>query len=119
MKRLFFGGVHPADKKELSASVELKMTKEPKQVTIPMSQHIGAPCEPLVAVGDTVKKGQKIGDGKGLCVPVHASVSGKVVAIEKRRHINGQDVLSFIFCCNAFNFSINLFEFVRNKVFSR
>ena len=96
MKRLFFGGVHPEDKKDLSANAELKSTKEPKQVTIPMSQHIGAPCEPLVAVGDTVKKGQKIGDGKGLCVPVHASVSGKVAAIEKRRHINGQEVLSVV-----------------------
>ena len=96
MKRLFFGGVHPADKKELSANAELKMAKVPKQVTIPMSQHIGAPCEPLVAVGDTVKKGQKIGDGKGLCVPVHASVSGKVVAIENRRHVNGREVLSVV-----------------------
>ena len=82
MKRLFFGGVHPADKKELSANVELQMKKLPKQVIIPMSQHIGTPCEPLVAVGDMVKKGQKIGDGKGLCVPVHASVSGKVVSTE-------------------------------------
>ena len=96
MKRLFFGGVHLADKKDLSANVEVKHAKEPKQVTIPMSQHIGAPCEPLVNVGDTVKKGQKIGDGKGLCVPVHASVSGKVVAIEKRRHPNGQDILSVV-----------------------
>ena len=96
MKSLFFGGVHPADKKELSAKAELKTVKEPKQVTIPMSQHIGNPCEPLVAVGDIVKKGQKIGDGKGLCVPVHASVSGKVTAIEKRRHPNGQEVLSVI-----------------------
>ena len=96
MKSLFFGGVHPADKKELSANAELKTVKEPKQVTIPMSQHIGNPCEPLVAVGDTVKKGQKIGDGKGLCVPVHASVSGKVVAIEKRRHVNGREVLSVV-----------------------
>ena len=96
MKSLFFGGVHPADKKELSAGAEVKTAKQPKQVIIPMSQHIGNPCEPLVAVGDTVKKGQKIGDGTGLCVPVHASVSGKVVAIEKRRHPNGQDVLSVI-----------------------
>ena len=96
MKRLFFGGVHPADKKELSANVELIITNEPKQVTIPMSQHIGAPCEPLVAVGDTVKKGQKIGDGKGLCVPVHASVSGKVVAIEPRHHVNGKEVLCVV-----------------------
>ena len=96
MKRLFFGGVHPADKKELSAGVELQNTKEPKYVTIPMSQHIGAPCEPLVAVGDTVKKGQKIGDGQGLCVPVHASVSGKVVAIENRSHVSGREVLCVV-----------------------
>jgi len=39
-----------------------------------------------VKVGDTVLRGQKIGDGEGLCVPVHASVSGKVVAIESRPH---------------------------------
>ena len=96
MKRLFFGGVHPADKKDLSANVEVKHAKTPKQVIIPMAQHIGNPCEPLVAIGDIVKKGQKVGDGKGLCVPVHASVSGKVVAIEKRRHPNGQDVLSVV-----------------------
>ena len=51
-----------------------------------MQQHIGAPCTPLVKVGDTVKRGQKIGDGEGLCVPVHASVSGTVAAIEKRPH---------------------------------
>ena len=37
-----------------------------------MSQHIGAPCSPLVKVGDTVKLGQKIGDGEGVCSPVHA-----------------------------------------------
>lgn len=96
MKSLFFGGVHPADKKDLSADAEVKTIEVPKQVIIPMSQHIGNPCEPLVAVGDTVKKGQKIGDGTGLCVPVHASVSGKVVAIEKRRHVNGKDVLSVV-----------------------
>ena len=58
----------------------------PKQVVIPMLQHIGAPCTPLVKVGDTVKRGQKIGDSEGLCVPVHASVSGTVVAVEERPH---------------------------------
>ena len=96
MKHLFYGGVHPADKKELSAGVPLQKLEKPKQVIIPMSQHIGAPCTPLVAVGDVVKKGQKIGDGEGLCVPVHASVSGKVVAIEPRRHPNGNMILSVI-----------------------
>ncbi len=96
MKHLFYGGVHPADKKELSAGVPLQKLEKPKQVIIPMSQHIGAPCKPLVAVGDVVKKGQKVGDGEGLCVPVHASVSGKVVAIEPRRHPNGSMVLAVV-----------------------
>ena len=96
MKSLFFGGIHPADRKELSASAELKPVNQPKQVAIPMSQHIGNPCTPMVAVGDEVKKGQKIGDGEGLCVPVHASVSGKVIAVEPRRHPNGRDILSVV-----------------------
>ena len=96
MKHLFYGGVHPADKKELSAGVPLQKLEKPKQVIIPMSQHIGKPCTPLVAVGDVVKKGQKIGDGEGLCVPVHASISGQVVAIEPRRHPNGSMILSVV-----------------------
>ena len=96
MKSLFFGGIHPADRKELSANAELKPVNTPKQVTIAMSQHIGNPCTPLVKVGDYVKKGQKVGDGEGLCVPVHATVSGKVVAVEERRHPSGRDVLSVV-----------------------
>ncbi len=96
MKHLFYGGVHPVDKKALSADVALQRLDKPKQVIIPMSQHIGVACTPLVAVGDVVKKGQKIGDGEGLCVPVHASVSGKVIAIELRRHPKGDMVLSVV-----------------------
>ena len=96
MKSLFFGGIHPADRKELSASAQLQPVNHPKQETIPMSQHIGNPCTPLVSVGDILKKGQKIGDGEGLCVPVHSSVSGKVIAIEPRRHPNGREVLSVV-----------------------
>ena len=86
MKHLFFGGIHPKYQKELSTGITSFVTVSPKQVVIPMQQHIGVPCTPLVQVGDTVKRGQKIGDGEGLCVPVHASVSGKVAAIERRPH---------------------------------
>ena len=86
MKKLFFGGIHPQYNKEMSTTSTSFRTVLPKQVIIPMQQHIGAPCAPLVQVGDTVKRGQKIGDGEGLCVPVHASVSGTVTAIEKRAH---------------------------------
>ena len=90
MKHLFFGGIHPKYNKEMSTtSVDLQ-TLQPKQVVIPLLQHIGAPCTPLVEVGQRVLRGQKIGDGEGLCVPVHASVSGTVVAIEPRPHTSGR-----------------------------
>ena len=51
MKRLFYGGVHPAGRKELSSSALPVPAPMPATVTIPMSQHIGAPCIPLVQVG--------------------------------------------------------------------
>ena len=89
MKRLFFGGIHPKYNKEMSTKITTFHTIIPKEVVIPLQQHIGEPCKPLVNVGDTVLRGQKIGDGEGLCVPVHASVSGKVTAIEPRPHTNG------------------------------
>ncbi len=55
----------------------------PETVLIPMSQHMGVPCEPLVSVGEEVKVGQKIGDSEAfMSTPVHSSVSGKVLAID-------------------------------------
>ena len=96
MKHLFFGGVHPKYNKEMSTGVTEFKTITPRQVVIPMQQHIGAPCTPLVKVGDKVKWGQKIGDGEGLCVPVHASVSGTVIAIEKRPHPTLGTVLAVV-----------------------
>lgn len=96
MKRLFFGGIHPKYNKEMSKTVTDFLTIAPKHVVIPMQQHIGAPCQPLVAVGDRVLRGQKIGDGEGLCVPVHASVSGKVMAIEPRPHTSGRMVNAIV-----------------------
>ncbi len=96
MKNLFFGGIHPHYNKEMSTKNAELMTIIPKQVVIPMQQHIGAPCKPLVSVGDHVLLGQKIGDGNGLCVPVHASVSGTVVAIEPRSHTSGRLVEAIV-----------------------
>ena len=90
MKRLFFGGIHPKYNKEMSTHITDFVEIKPKQVVIPMVQHIGAPCTPLVQVGDRVLRGQKIGDGEGLCVPVHSSVSGTVVAVEPRPHTSGR-----------------------------
>ena len=92
----FFGGVHPNDKKSLSSEMAFEILPAPQQVVIPMSMHIGAPCKPLVKKGDLVTVGQKIGDNTGLCVPVHASVSGKVLAVEARPHPNGTNVMSVV-----------------------
>ena len=66
MKRLFFGGIHPNYNKEMSTGITSFLSITPKQVIIPLQQHIGAPCAPLVNVGDKVLRGQKIGDGEGL-----------------------------------------------------
>lgn len=96
MKHLFFGGVHPADRKELTGRGIPAPAPIPTQVVIPLRQHIGAPCTPLVKPGDTVGLGQKLGDGEGLCVPVHASVSGLVTAVEPRPHPGGGQVLSVV-----------------------
>ena len=81
----FKGGVHPPHSKALTQNVPIEEAPAPELVVIPLSQHIGAPCDPLVAVGETVKVGQKIGDSKAfVSVPVHSSVSGTVKKIEQR-----------------------------------
>ena len=92
----FFGGVHPKENKFYACDKEIEIYPAPDVVVIPMSQHIGAPCKPLVKKGDLVTMGQKIGDNQGLCVPVHASVSGKVKAVEMRPHTNGTNVMSVV-----------------------
>ena len=96
MKHLFFGGIHPKYNKEMSTRVTTLHTITPRQVVIPLQQHIGAPCTPLVKVGDKVLRGQKIGDGEGLCVPVHASVSGVVSAIRPHPHTSGGMVSAIV-----------------------
>ncbi len=83
----YYGGVHPAERKQFSEHVELVRFPEPETVVIPLSQHIGKPANPVVAVGDSVKVGQMIGESAGfISAPVHSSVSGTVVAIENRLH---------------------------------
>lgn len=83
----YYGGVHPSERKEFSEHIDLVRFPDPKQVVIQMSQHLGAPANPIVQVGDTVKVGQKIGEAAGfISAPVHSSVSGTVVAVEERMH---------------------------------
>ncbi|HUU70323.1 MAG TPA: electron transport complex subunit RsxC [Planctomycetota bacterium] len=97
LRKTFRGGVHPGDYKELSKDQPITPAPLPKQVILPVSQHIGAPAKPIVAKGDTVKKGQVVAEAAGfVSVPVHASISGTVSAIEPRPHALGQKVNSII-----------------------
>ncbi|NMA87062.1 MAG: electron transport complex subunit RsxC [Tissierellia bacterium] len=78
----FKGGVNVPHYKELSENAPLERAMEPDVVMIPLHQHTGAPCEPLVKPGDEVKVGQKIGQSDAfVSAPVHSSVSGKVKSI--------------------------------------
>lgn len=92
MKQLFGGGIHPDGHKDMSRGGAPVPVPAPETVCIPLRQHIGAACAPLVAVGDAVLMGQKIGDGEGRCSPVHATVSGTVTAIEEREIPGGERV---------------------------
>ena len=92
----FFGGVHPKENKWYACDKVTQEFPAPDVLVIPMSQHIGAPCKPLVKKGDLVTMGQKIGDNEGLCVPVHASVSGKVKSVEMKPHTSGTTVMSVV-----------------------
>ncbi|MBI5639944.1 MAG: electron transport complex subunit RsxC [Nitrospirae bacterium] len=93
----FKGGIHPPDKKTLSAGSSISETKPPKIVVIPLSQHIGAPCNPVVSIGQEVRKGQVLGEPAGfVSSPVHASVSGKVVAIGEFPNAMGRMVNSIV-----------------------
>lgn len=91
----FRGGVHPDYMKAPDEPVIV--VTPPPQVIIPMAQHIGAPCQPIVAVGDYVRMGQKVGDNPApVSAPVHSPVSGKVVAIEPRPHPLGDMIMAVV-----------------------
>ncbi|GAQ25866.1 electron transport complex subunit RsxC [Tepidanaerobacter syntrophicus] len=97
MVKTFNGGIHPPYNKELTKNKPIKEAVLPSKVILPMGMHVGAPCEPLVKVGDMVKKGQKIGDSKAfVSVPVHASISGKVIAVEPRLWPGGGLMMSVV-----------------------
>ena len=98
MKLLTFkGGTHPNDHKETTQNIPIKELPPSKIMVYPMSQHIGAPCNPVVAVGDDVVMGQLLGESTAfVSASVHSTVSGKVIAVEKRPHPNGTKVMSVV-----------------------
>lgn len=87
------GGVRPGHHKQTSNMQTVKMPL-PSRVVIPMLQHIGAPCIPVVKKGDRVLVGQKIGDSeKAISAPIHSSVSGTVSDIRPVLSSGGFEVM--------------------------
>ncbi len=95
--KTFKGGVHPFEGKELAKDQPIKEVKPEGELVYPVSQHIGAPANPVVSVGDAVLRGQLIAEAGGfVSSPIYASVSGTVKAIEPRRVAVGDMVKSIV-----------------------
>jgi electron transport complex protein RnfC len=93
-QKTFKGGAHPPEMKDRTSGLPIEVLSGLSQVAIPVNQHFGSPIQPIVAVGDVVKRGQKIADAAGrMCAPVHASISGTVKKIEPRMQSTNQDGL--------------------------
>ena len=93
----FKGGVHPNDGKSLAKDKAIQVLKPKGTLVYPLSQHIGAPAQAIVSVGDRVLKGQKIAESSGfVSSPIYASVSGTVKAIEPRYNPTGAKVNSIV-----------------------
>jgi electron transport complex protein RnfC len=102
--KTFKGGIHPPERKVATSGKTIQRIPSPAQVVIPVNQHFGAPNKPLVQVGDTVKRGQKIADGASpgpMTVPVHASISGIVKKIEPRTQSNNTEGLCIVIEANG------------------
>ena len=97
MLKTFRGGIHPPEKKEITEKIPSLPISPKDEVIIPLRQHIGAPCEPIVSVGDYVYMGQKIGESTSfVSAPVHSSVSGTVKEIKPYPHPTGGMCMSII-----------------------
>ncbi len=89
LKSFRIGGIHPKENK-LSAGMAIQPVAIPAQVVIPLSQHIGAPCQPIVKKGDKVKVGTLIGKSVGfVSAQIYSSVSGTVLKIDKALDASG------------------------------
>jgi len=91
-KKTFRGGAHPPERKDRTNELPIEYVRAVKQVVVPVNQHFGPPIQPIVKVGDSVKRGQKIADAEGrMTVPVHAPIAGTVKKIEPRLQPNNQE----------------------------
>lgn len=97
LQEIASAGVHLRYRKELTQDKPIKEAKAPQSAVIPLAQHLGAACEPLVKAGDRVRVGTKLGDSTSFVTsPVHSSISGIVKSIEKNPHPVVGDYLSIV-----------------------
>ncbi len=80
------GGIHPGPHKEATSALPIESFATPREVRLPLLQHLGEPGTPIVKKGDLVRRGQKIADGGATGVPLHATISGKVKPIDRQPH---------------------------------
>ncbi len=93
----FEGGTHPPSHKEATAGKAIEALPLPERVVLPMSQHLGAPCAPTVAKGDTVRRGQVVGDVDAMIsAPVHSPVDGEVADVAEALTPGGTRVTSVV-----------------------
>lgn len=86
----FVGGVHPLEYKELSQEKEFEYLPLPKEIFIPLGQHIGKPAKPLVKKKEEVKAGSVVAEADGfISAPIHTSLSGKVKKVESGPNLAG------------------------------
>lgn len=86
----FTHGVHPPERKELTAGVPIRRMPFPAEVVLPLRQHAGKPARLLVKRGDRVERGDKIAEADGfVSVPIHASAAGTVTGVEWWPHPDG------------------------------
>lgn len=101
MGKHFKGGIHPPEAKRTAGMPTIDIPV-PAQVVIPMSQHVGAPCQPVVKKGDAVKVGTLIGDSEArLSCPIYSSVSGTVKAIQPFLTAAGVEMTSVVIAADG------------------
>ena len=88
--RTFRHGIHPEDHKQATHQLPIERVAFPSRVVLPLSQHAGKPSVPVVEAGANVRRGDLLGRSDGfISTALHSPVSGRVLAIARRRHPNG------------------------------
>lgn len=89
----FARGIHPSDEKELARDAAIEVVPPPAQIAIPVLQHTGAACEPVVQIKQEVAMGEKIADAKAfISAPVHSSIAGTIMMGSVATLPNGRHV---------------------------